>query len=492
MKKRLCALAACVLAGVIAAFPAAALPQFPMDYVYVEGENQSVTDNNSRIYIPVTYNATEQFSYVEDPEGFSPGFADPEDLFIAPDDTLYVADTGNSRIVALNPDGSTKAVWLQAGDSAFSMPKGVFVDKNGDIYVADSGNGRIVHMKQDGSLIKEYGKPESELLADMAVYEPSKIVVGPTGYLYTLVGNKFMSIDTNNAFKGYLGATELDFDLGRFLVETFGTQSLKDRLPKREPPSYNNLFIDSQNRFVACSAADTDQIRVINSVGRNIYKPGFYGETAGLDESNHALLPSFVDLTVDDNGIITLIEQRSGRLYQYDSEGNVLTVFSGLGDTRGYFTLPVSIAQDSSGNLYVLDKTNAVVQKFEPTDFIKLVHEASRLYLDGEYDESFAAWQDIIKINADYPLARRRLGAIYVKKEDYAAALEQYDMAGDMDGYSTAFGLNRHEEFRAYFTPAVLCGAVVLAAGVTLVYFGKRYADRLRDKAYARRGRRYR
>lgn len=119
MKKRLCALAACVLAGVIAAFPAAALPQFPMDYVYVEGENQSVTDNNSRIYIPVTYNATEQFSYVEDPEGFSPGFADPEDLFIAPDDTLYVADTGNSRIVALNPDGSTKAVWLQAGTAPF-------------------------------------------------------------------------------------------------------------------------------------------------------------------------------------------------------------------------------------------------------------------------------------------------------------------------------------------------------------------------------------
>lgn len=125
MKKRLCALAACVLAGVIAAFPAAALPQFPMDYVYVEGENQSVTDNNSRIYIPVTYNATEQFSYVEDPEGFS------RDLPIRRICSLRRTTPCMWRIPATaalspQPDGSTKAVWLQAGDSCLFYAEGRF------------------------------------------------------------------------------------------------------------------------------------------------------------------------------------------------------------------------------------------------------------------------------------------------------------------------------------------------------------------------------
>ena len=464
---------------------ASAMPQFPMDYVYADGKNKSA-EENARIYIPITYNAAAAVFQVEDES--APMMFDPEDLFIAGDDSIYVADTGNNRIVSFTPDGKTKAVFYEASGSPFSSPRGVYVAANGDIYVADSGNNRVVQMSGDGKLIKEFTKPDSDLLQDMASFDPSKVIVGPNGYIYILVGNKFMSIDNNNAFKGYLGATEVGFSLTRLLIRTFASKEQRRKLGKAVVPSYNNLFIDSSNRFIACSSADTDQIRVINSVGKNIFNQGFYGEVSGLDIHNNPIYPKFADLTVDKNGIISLIEQTSGKIYQYDNEGNILTIFAGLGDNKGYFTSPVSIASDSRGRLYVLDKTAASIQRFDPTAFITQVHEAISVYNEGRYDAALTAWSDIVKMNSDYPLARRQLGAIYLKREDAPAALEHYKIADDMAGYSRAFSLYRHNVFREHFTLIVILAALLLAAAIVGIIFLKRYADRLQKKAYALRG----
>lgn len=65
-----------------------------------------------------------------------------------------------------------------------------------------AATGRIVEMDQKGTLIKEYFKPESELLESVEEFIPTKVAIGPTGYIYTLVGKDFMSIDKNNQFKG--------------------------------------------------------------------------------------------------------------------------------------------------------------------------------------------------------------------------------------------------------------------------------------------------
>jgi tetratricopeptide (TPR) repeat protein len=297
-----------------------------------------------------------------------------------------------------------------------------------------------------------------------------------------------MAIDTQNRFKGFLGATELGFDLGQFLIRTFASKEQQKKLKKRVPPAYNNLFIDSENRFVACSAADVNQIRVINSVGKNIYKPGFYGEAQSLDENNRLVMPSFVDLTVDKNGIISLIEQRSGKIYQYDGNGNILTVFAGKGRNKGYFTLACSIGSDSAGNLYVLDQTRCNIQKFEPTDFIKKVHAASVSFQKGKYDAAFTQWEEIVRMNADYPLARRQLGALYYKQEKSREAMGQYLVADDMAGYSEAYSLYRHNVFKKQFGLIVLSAVAILAALIAGIYYLKKYSDRLRLKAYALRG----
>ena len=58
---------------------------------------------------------------------------------------LYVADSGNGRIVKLSPDGAYVAEWGKKGKGPgqFATAHGLAIDQDDRIYVADRGNKRI-------------------------------------------------------------------------------------------------------------------------------------------------------------------------------------------------------------------------------------------------------------------------------------------------------------------------------------------------------------
>jgi sugar lactone lactonase YvrE len=67
------------------------------------------------------------------------GFLLPADLFITPDETLYIAEMAQ-RMSVLNRDGEILARWGQKGDGPgqFSdSPHGIWVDSRGDLYVSE-------------------------------------------------------------------------------------------------------------------------------------------------------------------------------------------------------------------------------------------------------------------------------------------------------------------------------------------------------------------
>jgi DNA-binding beta-propeller fold protein YncE len=62
---------------------------------------------------------------------------------------VYVADTGNNRVVALAVGSSAPSVLAFAG---LDVPAGVAVDAAGNVYVADTGNNRVVKRTPTRSL----------------------------------------------------------------------------------------------------------------------------------------------------------------------------------------------------------------------------------------------------------------------------------------------------------------------------------------------------
>jgi tripartite motif-containing protein 71 len=74
-----------------------------------------------------------------------------EDLDVAPDGRVYVADTRNSRIQVLNPGTGTFTVF--PASVALSGPQGVAVTDR-FVYVADTGSGRILRFDRTGGALQ--------------------------------------------------------------------------------------------------------------------------------------------------------------------------------------------------------------------------------------------------------------------------------------------------------------------------------------------------
>lgn len=391
-----------------------------------------------------------------------------QDVFIDHRDILYIVDTENSRIIRANRDGTAARSFSGPEDKPLNKPEGIFVDQEGDMFVADTGNNRIVHLDPEGGFVEEFAKPDSPLLEGNFVYNPRKVAVSPTGYLYSIKYQLLMQTDAYNQFRGYVGSTRVGFDFKRMLIRIFASREQKSKLAKVEPPPYTN-FIMGDDGFIYATTLDykEGQIKKLNSVGENIYKKQFFGERS-YNRQGWMDQPVFEDIAVDAYGVISAIDRVSAKVYQYDPEGNLLAVFGGRGSQKGMLSLPKCIDVDSEGNIFVYDTNNNILV-FKPTKFIKTVHEAIKNYSNGEYDTAMTYWQQTLEICETYNLAHIGIGKTYFKKKMYREAMDEYLKAMDKAGYTQAFVKYRYETLRQNFSWVFFLTLVCVILFVLLV-----------------------
>jgi sugar lactone lactonase YvrE len=97
--------------------------------------------------------------------GEAPGgsFNEPWGVAVGPDGSVYVSDTWNGRIQKFNAAGNFIKMWGSFGQADASNtallygPRGISVDGKGQVYVADTGNKRILVYDSNGSLITQFG-----------------------------------------------------------------------------------------------------------------------------------------------------------------------------------------------------------------------------------------------------------------------------------------------------------------------------------------------
>lgn len=420
------------------------------------------------------------------------GFLEPQDLCVAPNGEIYVADTKNNRIVVLN-HSMTEVVriidsFTRDGEAdGFKMPQGVCVSENEQLYVADTDNKRIVVLTPEGEFIKLIDNPQSEILEEGFDFTPLKVTVDYADRVYVIAKNAFEGIlvfESNGQFTGYFGTIQVKITLWEKFWRKLASKEERSKQQLFIPTEFTGIDIDSDG-FVYASNIDSDGVqgvRRLNPRGEDVILKGdnenlggdlqtsVYGTYAGPSE--------FIDVVYREKGIYSLLDRKRGRIFTYDREGNLLYVFGGLGSQKGTFNTPIAI-EVVDDQIIVLDAYQGAILSFGETEYGSLINDAIALRFDGDEELAIAKWEAVLKLDENNELANTGMGKAYLTAGDNKAAMHYLKLGMNRKYYSIAFKRYRNEILKENLS---LIMTVVIVLIVLIIVYKKFLKQKIKAK----------
>lgn len=363
------------------------------------------------------------------------GFNKPEDIYIADNGNVYVADSGSQVVYVYNPN--TNEI-NEIGKGVLESPKGICLDFKGNLFVADSIKKVIYVFDQNGKQVGEpIGEPSEPLYGnrDVLDFTPLKVSVDRGGNIYVVTQsnqNGIVQMNKDGKFISYFGRNATKNTLEIRIKRLFTPKEERDIKYPLTPPLTTNVAIDSKNIVYTLVESDADNsLKKFNINGTNLLGADLMFESG------------YKDVAVDDQGFIyTVSDNKENVITVRDKDGNILFTFGNTTSNSmsvGHFDEAVGIDIDAEGNLWVLDCVGRNLQVFTRTKFASTVMTAMNLYNEGDYAGAEAAYHEIIAQNASFVQAYIGLGNIAQRNQDFELARHYYKIANHKTGYSDAF-----------------------------------------------------
>ncbi|HHU93089.1 MAG TPA: DUF1282 family protein [Halanaerobiaceae bacterium] len=410
-------------------------------------------------------------------------FRKPQDIFAWNNSLVYVADTGNNRIVVIDKDWNLVKVISSFNNNGqedtFNQPYGIHVSEEGVLYIADRNNNRIVVLDSSGELLRIISSPvpgNEDLFNQNFNYFPIKISVDNVGRTYVIADKVYegiMEFDLDGKFRGFIGAPRVNPNIIDYLWRRFSSRARQERLSLILPTEYSNLHVDEKG-FIYTTVASgqirqEEAVRRLNPAGADVLKRegftppiGDHGSSLRNAQGEY-ILPgsSFVDIWSRENGIYSVLDKERGRVFTYDYYGDLLYVFGEKGNNRGNFLSPVALTV-LDDYILVLDEQLNSITVFTPTYYQKLIHTALDLYNRGLYRESAQVWSQLKDINANYDLAYTGIGKAHLQADNFLEAMVNFKLGQDRSNYSKAFELYRKEVIEANINTYIFVAVLLI------------------------------
>jgi DNA-binding beta-propeller fold protein YncE len=273
------------------------------------------------------------------------GFNAPRGIALAQDGSIFIADTGNSRIVQVNTDGKvintfgkrTPEGQLPPAPGTFIEPWGIAVDEQGNVYVADTWNHRIQKFDPSGNFLLDWGNAGQPGNGTNGFWGPRGIAVGTNGRVYvTDTGNKRVLVfDTNGKFL-------LEFDKS-------GSGSLDEPVGIALGQDGQIYVADTWNQRVAVFSAD-----------------GQFQTSWRVQGWNSFSLDNKPLLATGTQGQVYVTDPEGYRVIIFSAGGQPQAVFGQAGLEADAFGMPSGIVSTKNGILWVVDAGNNRLEKFAP------------------------------------------------------------------------------------------------------------------------------
>ena len=305
---------------------------------------------------------------------------EPQAVAVDASGNVYIADTDNNRIRHVSAKGvintiaGTGAVG-SSGDNGpgisaqLNAPAGVAVDAKGNVYVADTGNSRVRVIAPNGIITPFAGTGTAGFSGDggaatsAMLYEPHGLAVDASGnvYIADFGNNRIREVSTNgtintiagNGVSGYSG------DGGPATLAAINGPSAVAVDPG------GNVYIADTNGDRVREVSDGTMTTIAGTGG-----DGYSGENVVASAS---LIASPRGIAADGSGNVFFGDSGS-RIVKISPNGTMATIAGQqptgyLGDggpaTNGEINGPVGMALDTSGNLYFADSLNNAVRELQ-------------------------------------------------------------------------------------------------------------------------------
>ncbi|CAF1667452.1 unnamed protein product, partial [Rotaria magnacalcarata] len=262
----------------------------------------------------------------------------PHGLFVGNDQTLYIADALNNRIVE-RKIGERSSEIIADGNGQLKYPTDVVVDKaRNSVFICDHGNKRVVR-----SSLRNSNSMETIISGVICL----GLTMDEQGFLYV------SDYERNEVRRWQVGNTQ-----GIVVAGGNGAGNRPDQLN-----GARKVFVDRDQSVYVVDHFNHRVMKWAKEAKEGIVVAGGRGEGSLLSQLN---LPEAV--IVDQLGTVYVADRVNNRIMRWlkgAAEGQILIGESGLGSLSSQLNNPLGLSFDCHGNLYVVDYLNHRVQKFE-------------------------------------------------------------------------------------------------------------------------------
>ncbi len=265
-------------------------------------------------------------------------------LYVDDDQTVYVADQWNHRIVQWK-SGATSGQVVAGGNGQgsgthqLSNPQDVIVDKERDsLIICDRWNKRVVRWP------RQNGTSGETIISNI---DCVSLAMDENGCLYvTDVGKHEVRRYRREESEGTVVA---------------GGNGSGNRLDQLSHPTY--VFVDRDHSVYVSDLGNHCVMKWVEDAKQGIVVAGGQGQGNGLTQLS---IPEGV--VVDQLGTVYVVDRSIPRIMRWvkgATQGSVIVGGNGVGEQSNQLHSPFGLSFDRHGNLYVVDFFTDRVQKFD-------------------------------------------------------------------------------------------------------------------------------
>ena len=382
------------------------------------------------------------------------GLSSPQSMVFGRDDVLYIADTGNARIVMFDTRTNMKAGELRF--EGFVSPRGVFVTPAGRLYVGDAGAQSVFVFDENHNHIRTHGRPDAMAFGDTP-FAPNRISVDVRGNMYIVgegVFNGIIQLSSEGEFLGFFAVNRTSITLLEQIQEFVFTDRQLEALAPRLPNTFANVTVDGRGVVYSVSMGSLDALQ-----GNPIQRHDMAGRNTLLYSWGIA---DAIDIAVDADGNI-FVARTAGWILVMTNSGEYIFGF-GAGhmddqDIVGQFRSLQAIAVSSERHVWALDSDRNFLQSFAPTEYAQMIFYALNLFNSGLYEEAGIVWTQVLRHNQMSALAHMGMGRALLYRQYYEEARQSFYLAGHRMYYSTAFWEVRNNWMLSHLAPILIAVA---------------------------------